>query len=97
MQTALESIGDNVAADMTKARDVINSLESLVNKTVRIRNVFNLKQLLGSDPANPNVVLRAPLTDLRDFAITRLLYTPETYELVSVSSHLRYNKRPEEM
>lgn len=83
LQTALESIGDNVAADMTKARDVINSLESLVNKTVRIRNVFNLKQLLGSDPANPNVVLRAPLTDLRDFAITRLLYTPETYELVS--------------
>lgn len=83
LQAALEDIGDNVATDMAKARETISNLESLVNKTVRIRDVFNVKSLLGADPANPNVVFRAPLTDLRDFAITRLLYTPETFELVS--------------
>lgn len=83
LQTAFENIGDSVAADMSQARSVIDQLNSLITKTNRIREVFNVKQLLGSNPTNPNVVFRAPLTDLRDFATTRLLYTPETYESVS--------------
>lgn len=78
-QTALESIGDNVAADLADVRTTLGNLDSLVAKTVRIRDVCNIKQLLGSDPRNPNLVFRAPLTDLRDFAITRMLYSPESY------------------
>lgn len=83
LQTALENVGDNVAADMSLARETLLALTSLVTKTERIRNVFDVKKLLGSDLTNPNAVFRAPLTDLRDFAITRLLYSPASYTQVS--------------
>lgn len=83
LQTALESVGDSVAADLGKTQTTINNLQSLVAKTIRIRDVCNIKQLLGSDPRNPNLVFRAPLTDLRDFAITRMLYSPESYKQTS--------------